>query len=158
MDLPSIAHMASWSIHIQERTASRLVVVCPPFYLAALASFLVVFIAGAVVYAFTHKIALTVLLPVCVVCLGLATSGGSAVIDRSTGTLQVRRTIFAIFVREKIVPLSEVKGVVIETGKGTGRLTFAMRDRSYLPVGFLTSQSGLRQTAEDVDSFLGQAR
>ncbi len=145
------------SIRVVQQAGSKLTIVCPPFYIAAAIGFAVVFGAVVIVYMTTGEILITTLLPVFLVSLGLATTSATAVLDRSAGTLQVRRRIFAVFVQDKTVPLSTVKGVHIETGKGTRRLEFTTRSGPSLPVGFLTSQSGVRQAAEAVNNFINNS-
>ena len=146
--------LPSSSIRTIQEADARLVVVCPPFYLAAAISFAVVFVAVLIAFLATGEIPLTILIPVFVVSLGLATTSAVAVLDRSAGTLQVRRKIFALFVQEKTVPLSTVRRVQIETGKGTRRLEFTTSGGLSVPVGFLTSQSGVREAAEAINNFL----
>lgn len=156
------AMLPSSSIRVLEQAGWKLEVVCPPFYLAAVASFVMAIIGATAMFfilggdrnKWTSLILLGSQLPFLLISFGLATTGARAVLDGSTGTVTIHRRIFAIPAPERTFPITSVKLVFIEAGKGTGRLVFVLKDGSAVPVGFLTNQPGNRGAVDAINKFL----
>jgi hypothetical protein len=151
----------SSAIRAIEQSGS-LVVVCPPFYVAAAFSFglaAVMFlttwiVAGRDLGALGTLILFASQLPFLLISAGLATTGASAILDSQAGLLHVRSRVFGIAIRQNSLPLSSVEAACIQTGKGTQRLAFQLKDGSSVPLGFFTNQPGRAAAAQVINRFL----
>jgi hypothetical protein len=163
MEIPgrTVGVAAFTSIRVLEQ-GSRLTIVCPPYYLAAgVAVFMITLgIAGALGIArFSgNKASMFVLLlaviPFLLVAVGLATTGAVAVIDRTTGYLEIRTRIFGFQKQKRRYPISEIDRAAMESGRGTRRIVFVTTDGTSLSLGSLTSQPGHGAAVDAVNKFL----
>ena len=149
------------AIHAVEETGSRLVVTCPPFYVAAAFSFALTVFAILAVWVAAGRdlgrkgmlILISTDLPFLIISAGLATTGAEAVLDTRAGQLLVRTRVFG-FGSRRTAALSSVEGAVLQSGRGSQRLAFQLKDGSTIPLGFFTNQAGHSQTVSAINQFL----
>src|SRR5690242_9977081 len=128
------AMLPSSTIRVLQQSGS-LIVVCPPFYMAAIASLIVTIfataafftVAGGIRSKWTVLIVLGLQVPFILIGIGLATTGAVVVLDPSLGTAQIRRRIFGIPMRTRTFALTSVRQMFVERGRGTGRLALLMK-------------------------------
>ena len=152
----------SSGIRAIELSASKLIVICPPFYGAAAFSFGIMiimfltlwFAAGRDLGLTGNLILVAVNLPFVVVTLGLALTDAGAVLDGQAGILHVRNRIFGFATQQKSIPFSCVDVADIQTSRASLRLAFRLKDGSTVPLGFFTNQAGHRAAVESINAFL----
>jgi len=151
----------SSALQAVEESGSRLVVICPPFYIAAAFSFVLTIAAFVMIWIAAGRdlgqkgllILLASETPFLLVSAGLATTGAVAVVDTQSGLLEVRSRVFGIGRRQSF-PLSSVERADVQSGRGSQRLVFQLKDGSIVPLGFFTNQAGHGQAASAINHFL----
>lgn len=156
--------MPSSSIRVTEQSGSRLVVLAPPYYPAAIAVLSAVLLALMVFFLISllsgHRRTSGVLLGVLFMLLlgvGITMRSTIAIFDFSTETFQVKSSLAGIKWSARSYPLSRLEYAGIQCGgRGTERLVLQLTGGEIVALGGLTSQPGRGAAVQAINDFLAR--
>jgi hypothetical protein len=155
--------MPSSSIRVTEQSGSRLTVLAPAYYPAAIAVLSMVLLALLVFFLISllsgHRRTSGVLLGalfILLVGVGITLRSTIAVFDFSTETFQVESSLAGITWRVHSYPLSRLEHAGIQRGRGTERLILQLTGGELVVIGGSTSQPGRDATAQAINDFLAR--
>ena|ERR1700727_1209404 len=156
--------MPSSSIRVTEQSGSRLAVLAPPYYPAAIAVLSAVLLALMILFFISllsgHRRTSGVLLGLLfmlVVGVGITLRSTIAIFDFSTETFQVKSSFAGITWSERSYPLSRLEYAGIQRGgRGTERLVLQLTGGEIVALGGSTSQRGRGAAAQAINDFLAR--
>lgn len=164
----SVEHMLpSSAIQVVERTASKLVVVDPPYYLLGFGflalcviSLPVAFVIG-LKYNVIKKVVIwwaVTSLPFLIAGLAFCTGKTILTFSRDSGNVTVARTYFGIPFRSRQFPLDLPVKAVVETARAGRSLVLLTRAGPPIAVTIFTDRGGYYEAAGAINDFLQRKR